>query len=427
MKKVLKNGMTVVLAPTDNTQIISIGFFINAGSRNETDENNGIAHFLEHMMFKGTKNRSAKNLFIELDTLGATYNAVTTSELTYYYLYGNSNDTKQLIDIMLDIYINSTFPKKEISNELKVIIEEMRMRSDSANYKLYSLLSKKFYKGTSLGRDIIGTVDTLSEFKTKDFVNFKNATYKPSRTVFVMTGNFSPNPIFKIIKPVLQSVPELDIDAVEYGTEAETILENMENQTKPQVLTKKNSSYKQLYALFVFPMFNLYDKHEVEIELITELLSGGFSSRLNHNLREKNGITYVSSAYPISYTDNGLFVIQLVLTPSELSNAIKIVMKILKDIKTNLIDEQELKKIQNITKNSILFSMTSPIQLLNYYGLNISRDRNFDLPVDANIKRIGKVKPEQLRNISNKIFRKEKLNIFLYGSVPKFEFNNIKL
>ena len=169
IQKILDNGLNIILIPQENTKLITMGFFVNAGSRNENENNSGVAHFLEHMMFKGTTNRTSTQMFTELDTMGAVYNAATGDQYTFYYIYGNSSDTKKMLDILLDIYINPKFEDKEINKEKKVIIEEMRMRYDASLMKLYSVLHKKFFKDTSLEREVIGTFETVMDSQKKRF------------------------------------------------------------------------------------------------------------------------------------------------------------------------------------------------------------------------------------------------------------------
>ena len=206
IKKILKNGITIVLVPMKNTNIVTAGFFIKAGSIDETSENNGIAHFLEHMMFKGTTSRTSTELFRQLDIIGAEYNAATTMENTYYYVYGNSNDIKKIVDIMLDIYINPTFKTNEINKEKKVIIEEMRMRYDRPMMKLYSLMHSKLFESTPLARDIIGTADNIYSFKRRDFSEFRQEFYQPESTVIVVTGDFNPTLVYKWIEKSVRSL-----------------------------------------------------------------------------------------------------------------------------------------------------------------------------------------------------------------------------
>lgn len=439
-KKHLDNGIDIMMLPMLNTKIICAGFFIKAGSRNEIDENNGIAHFLEHMMFKGTNNRTAEILFDELDTLGAVYNAATTTQYTYYYVYGNSDDTKKILDIILDIYLNTQFITKEIDKERKVIIEEMRMRSDSPLMKLYSMMHKKIFTGTSLARDIIGTVDSIKNFTRKDFIAFRSALYTPENTVFAITGNFSPKPIFNLIKKFLQFNPKpvksiyrksRSVDgpnaSIDYGVETPIIMANMQNQSEPYVYIKKNALLQQVYVLLAFPMYDLYKDNYREIDLLSQLLSAGFSSRLNKALREKNGITYASASYPLAYFDCGLFIIQMIVNPTELNNALKILLKELKKTKEELMSPEELKKIINVTKNETIFSLVRPIDVLLYAGLNLLIDRKFVPNIEKEVETIKKIKRNQIKQIAKQIFVHNKINLFMYGNIGETNYDFLDL
>ena len=428
IKKILDNGMTIILMPMLHTQIIAMGFFVNAGSRNETKENSGIAHFLEHMMFKGTKTRNSNTLFKQLDMLGTNYNAATTTQNTYYYIYGNSDDTKKILDIILDIYINPEFSTKEIKKEKKVIIEEMRMRMDMPLTKLYSEMHKNIFRDTSLlSRDIIGTADTVLNFKREDFIEFRESMYIPKNTVFVITGNFSAPPIYKMVVPILQSLTNSDIPSNTYSNEKNIILKNMLGQNQPYVYIKKNILYQQVYVLLGFPMYDLYKTKHREIDLLTALLSSGFSSRLNKSLREDNGITYSSVAYPIVYSDAGLYLIQMVLNPAELVKGLKILMKELKNIKTDKISNDEMVKIINVTKNESLYSLTNPLEMLIYFGLSALSNKRFKPNLKKDIAELKKITDNQIQNVAKEIFIRDKINLYIYGNVLETDFNFMDL
>lgn len=427
IKKILENNMTIIMVPVKNTNTISMGFFVKAGSRNETDENSGVAHFLEHMMFKGTTNRTADQLFNELDSLGSVYNAATTTQNTFYYIYGNSDDTKKLLDIILDIYINPRFSNKEINKERKVIFEEMRMRSDMPTMKLYTIIHKKLFKNTSLARDVIGDMDSVTNINKNDLINFRTVLYKPENTVFVITGNFNPFPIYKIIEKVFKPLENSLEHPVTYFNEKPIIIENMEKQEEPYVFIKKNTLFQQIYVLLVFPMYDLYLKQSQEIELLSKLLSTGFSSRLNKALRERQGITYSSGTYPISYSDSGLFLVQMEVNPSELITGLKIIMKELKKTKTTLMSKEEMKKIINVTKNETMFSLISPIEILMYFGLNFINDRNFKPNIDENFLDLKKITRVNIQNIAKEIFVRNKINLFIYGNVEETNYDFLDL
>jgi len=427
IKKVLDNDMDIIFAPMKNTKIVAMGFFVKAGSRNEIIDNNGIAHFLEHMMFKGTTHRSANQLFDELDSVGAVYNAVTTTQHTYYYIYGSMDDTKKLLDIALDIYINPAFHSSEINRERKVILEEMGMRYDSPLMKLYSAMHKKMFAQTSLAMDVIGTTDSIDNLRKKDFINFRRAMYKPENTVFVVSGNISPKPLYDIINRVLSPLTNANIESKSYLNEQQIIFKNMQEQVEPYVFIKKNNLFHQAYVLLAFPIYDLYSYKHNEIDLLSQLLSGGFSSRLNRALREENGITYVSDSYPIVYSDCGLFVLQMILSPVELVKGIKIALRELKRTKTELISKDEMEKIYNVTVSDTVNSLTTPMDMLKYYGLNFLANREFKPNLDQEIRDLKKVTRANIRDIANEIFDRNKINLFIYGNVntPNFNFINL--
>lgn len=435
-KKKLSNGMTIILVPIKDTKIITMGFFVKAGARNETEKNNGIAHFLEHMMFKGTTNRTSKELFDELDYLGTIYNAATTMQHTFYYIYGNSDDTKKLLDIILDIYINPLFGAKEISKEKNVIIEEMRLRFDTPYMKLYAEIHLKIFAGTSLARQIIGTVENIENFKKKDLVDFRKKWYTPEETVFVVTGNFNPTMIYRMIKDILV-LPERSNSAdvtkksqsyqMTRCEEKEIIIQNISTQTEPYVYIKKNVYIKQVYVILVFPLYDLYKTKSREIDLLTQLLASGSSSRLSTALREKKGITYEQNAYPIVYSDVGLYLIQMTINPSDLIMGLKIVFKELKKTKRKLISNEEMTKIYNISKNDSIYSLVKPSELLTYFGLNFLHNRNFNPDIDKELRKLKKIKPIDIQNVCKDIFVRDKINLFMYGNVTETDFDFIDL
>ena len=202
----------------------------------------------------------------------------------------------------------------------------------------------------------------------------------------------------------------------------------MKKQSEPYISIEENPSLEQVYVLLTFPLFDLYKQHEKEIELLAHILTSGSSSRLFTALREKHGITYGSSSYPFVYTDASVFIIRTTIHPNELNLGLKILLRELKKIKKHRIDHQELKKVKNITNNEILFSLTRPIDYLIYFGLNFLENREFKPDIDGEMAKIRHVKAETIQNLANTIFKKSKMNMFLYGNIKRgTEFDFIQL
>ena len=419
IKKTLSNGMCIILAPSKNTKIVTMGFYIKVGSRNEELENNGIAHFLEHMMFKGTTNRNTDQLFQELDSLGAVYNAATTTQYTYYYVYGNSNDIKQLLDIIFDIYINAKFDDSEIKKEKNVIIEEMRNYNDTPFSKLHNNLYKKLYENTSLSKKVMGNKNVVKNLSKKDLNDFRSIYYIPENTIFIVTGNFNSHVVFKIVKNTLSKIKNVSKPIKTYFEEKAIIINKMHKQSEPYINIMRNNNMKQSYVILAYPLYDLYDSKKHKIILLTQLLSAGFSSRLNKALRENEGISYVSEAYPIVYEDNGLFIIQTIINPVNLKKGINIILNELKNVKMHPITNNELKKIINISKNEIIYSFMNPTKIMSYLGTNFIFDREYQADINQDIKKFEKTTQRDIQKIACQIFRDDKINLFIYGNVEK--------
>jgi len=427
IKEQLDNGMIIALAPMKNVKLVTIGFFIKAGSRNETDDNHGIAHFLEHMMFAGTKNRTMHDMYYQLDNMGSEYNAVTTTEHTYYYVNGNADHAKRMLDIVLDIYINPIFNPAKIKTEGKVIIEELRMREDSTYTKIYNDLHRKMFKGTTLGRNIIGTERSITHLKKPDFIEFRNMYYIPKNTVFVIVGNFDPDQILPLIRKTLNKLTNPDLFPNTHFDEKPLILKQMQTQDIPYVHITRDPSIYQAYCLMAFPIYDLYKSNEYEIDIITHLLSTGFSSKLLTTLRVNHGITYTLDAYPITHADAGLFAIKIIVHPDELARSIKLILRELKKLKTMEIDQKDFKKVTNIIKNESVFATSDPLDMFTYYGLNFLHNKDFHPNIKQNIETMQKTSKRRIMDLAEKIFVRNKINLFMYGNIKETDYEFMTL
>lgn len=426
IKKILDNGLTVIMLPDKKSKFVSTGFFVNVGSRNEPDNMHGIAHFLEHMVFKGTTERKASEIFLQLDKQGINYNAATAHQYTYYYLSGLSHNIKSLLDIMLDLFVNPSLPKNEIDKERKVIIEEMRMSGDSPNSKLFKLMHEKLFSETSLQHSIIGTESSINSIGKKDFNEFRKNLYMPNKTVFCIEGNFNHDLIFKTIEKILGPIENnKTAEKFTYESDANIISARFNSQSHPVIHTKIDNNLDQAYVMIVYPLIesNMYKQHAIEIDMLSHLLTNGFSSRLGKKLREEHGLTYNIDAGPMIYNDAGTFNISMVIHPDQLIFGIKLILKELKKLTKEEITTDELTKLKNIMQNEYTISNLQGLDKLKYFGLNFVADRNFKPDEETDIQKIKQIKKSQIKNISAKIFQKNKLNLFIYGNI-KFDGND---
>jgi predicted Zn-dependent peptidase len=395
-EKKLDNGLTIKMTPMKQSDIICVGFFVKVGARNETDEKNGISHFLEHMMFQGTTNRPGIELVKQLSHYGIQYNAVTTQTYTYYYFYGDPSNHKKILDIVLDIYLNTDFSLKQLENEKKVILEELRLRYDAPISKLNRLIHQKFFYNTTLARNIIGNEETLSNITKEDIMEYKRLYYQPKNTVFVVTGNFQTKIIYKLLSSSLNQLPNIHPVLKSYQHEKSILLQRLSEQKELYIESHKNNSLGMAYIAIVFPMFHHYK--ECNLDILSNTLSSGLNSRLVIALRQNNGISYNIESYALIYSGLGLFVIQTAVKSIEIKRSIKLILNELTKLTKEKISKEEIISATKTLKNESLYENSDPIKVLLQTGSG---------PID------------DINEFAKKVFMESKTNIFIYGKIDE--------
>jgi predicted Zn-dependent peptidase len=423
INKILTNNIKVIMIPMENTDIVSLGIFNKVGSRYENKKTSGIAHFLEHMIFKGTKNMSSKIVAEKLDEVGAKYNAETSYETTHYYVSGHKNSINLFIDILSDIYINPAFKEEDIITERGVIMEEFNMVKDEPSEIIQNLLHKIIFDDSSLKYPIIGTKENILSFTRKDFINFRKQFYVPNRTVIVIAGNFDNKKIFNKIKNKFQ------VKKYNNNSDIKLLIEKKENKICPNLIFKEKNTVSQTHVILSFNSESIFSEIYESYDLLSDILTSGSSSRLFDLLRNQLGVAYSVSAVNLSYTHEGAFIIHMGVDNNRVEESIKAVLSELINIKKNGISEKELQKAKQIRTTSMMLSLDSPSSVMNYYGINeiyfnIATDKHKDYTVETLIEKYNKIKLKSLNNLINDLFKKEKLNIIVYGKKKTFSINS---
>lgn len=396
--KILDNGLKVLMIPNKNFESVAVGIFVKVGSRHETKKNNGISHFLEHMLFKD------KKLVERLDCLGAKYNAETSYETTHYYIYGSKNDYIDFIDIISDIYNSKTFKKEDIEKEKSVIIEEYNMLIDDSDEIINDEINKKLFNNSSLNLPIIGNKKNIKSFEKKDLENYWKRYYVPPNTIVVISGNFNEDDAVKKIDEKLGKV--------KYDDKKDYLIEEPKqvNQMEPKVhLMKENMS--QTNIMITYRSTNMYEISNIYYEIIGDILSSGCSSRLFKLLRNKLGISYYNYSYNLSYLYEGVFIINVGVDPLRTKECIDEILKEIKNLRENGITETELDKSKKIRSTNYMFSIENPLDIMNHFGIL----ELFGLKDD--FKEIDKIKVKDINKLINKVFDNKNLNIFIHGEM----------
>ena len=277
----LENGLTIIGEEIPYLKSISLGIWVKAGSIIETKENSGVSHFIEHMLFKGTKNRSSKELAREIDNLGGILNAFTSKECTCFYVKLLDEHIDIGIEVLSDMILNSCFDKKDIEKEKSVILEELKMYEDSPDDLSYDLLLENIYKDHSLGMNILGDRNTLKNFKRENILDYYNKYYVPNNSVISICGNFNFEEIVEKIK-----------DKFKTWEAKEASINTTEPKFNPCII-KKNKDIKQVNLainLKAIPMIN--DREVYALSVVNNVFGGSISSRLFQKIREEKGLVY---------------------------------------------------------------------------------------------------------------------------------------
>jgi len=407
--KNLNNGMKIIFIPLD-TLTISIGFFIKVGSRFESTKNNGIAHFLEHMMFRGTTNRPSDQLLLEMERIGCAYNAATSYEFTYYEMHGSYKDGLHLLDIMVDLYLNPTFDQKDIDIEKGVVMEEINMNLDKPERTVGNDLYELVFNNSGLGRPIFGSKENIKNITRQDLIDFRTKYYTPTNTTICIAGKFKYDVMINSIIEIFDKFPKAEIY---------TDTQFISKQNVPEISIKYDSTIKQTLIMFGFRTMGVTDNRTYQLDLLASILSGGSMSRLFNLLRNKMGVSYFNNSNQDSNTDCGVFRVYMGIENSRVNEVIEAVLKEFKKLKTELITDDELLRVKKAYETGFLFRLETPKDYMIHYGLgNIFYGENL-LSIPEELEMYRQITKEEVMKICRDFLTLDKLNIAIYGSVDK--------
>jgi len=364
----LKNGLRIVLEPVENVRSVSIGIWILTGSRNETLENNGVSHFLEHMLFKGTKTRSAQDIAEAFDSIGGNVNAFTAKEYTCYYARVLDTYQEHALEVLADMFFNSVLSEDELAREKKVIMEEIKMYEDSPDNLVHHLLSKAMFGNHSLGRSILGTAANLEAMTRETLVDYMEDYYVPNNIVISIAGNVEKDFIEKVEKHFASfSRPN-----------RETIRE------KPLFIYDSITNEKEIeqaHVCFGFPGLAAKDEAAVSLAVINSSLGVGMSSRLFQEVREKRGLAYSVYSFHNAYVDSGMLGIYAGTNKEQLPVLREAVDETIARLVEESLTEKELLNKKEQLKGNILLSLENTSSRMSRNGRNellLNRHRTLD-------------------------------------------------
>lgn len=404
-KHILKNGLRVITVPMKDNPTVTVLVLVEAGSKYEDKKVNGISHFLEHMCFKGTMKRpKAIDISKELDALGSQYNAFTAQEYTGYYAKSDAKHFKKILDIVSDIYLNSTFPEVEMEKEKGVIIEEINMYEDMPNRHVQDLMMSLLYGDQPAGWNIAGEKKNITGMKREDFVKYKKEHYVPKVTTIVVAGQVSEKEALKEVKKIFENLK---------NTKKVGKKKVIESQKSPKVLVKYKDT-DQTHFVLGMRTYDLFNKNNATLSLLSGVLGGGMSSRLFQKLREEMGVGYYVRAYNDAYTDHGFFQISAGVDNKRIDEVINAVLEECRKLKIYEVDEEELEKTKECLIGNMKLSLESSDDIANFYGGQELLKKKIVL-AEEKAKELRKVTARDIKDMANKVFINKNLNLALIG------------
>lgn len=412
----LTNKTKLLLKPLKNTQAITVLVMYPVGSRYESQKLNGVSHFIEHMMFKGTKKRpNSLTLTREIDRLGAEYNAFTSKEYTGYYIKTDVRYAKTAIDILSDMLNNSLFDAKEMKKEKTVIVEELRMYKDNPIMNIENVFEELMFDGCPLGWDIGGLEDNVLKFQSSDVIKFKNKYYIPKNTTIVVAGNINED-VKNTIEDYFGSIKnntKLDKNFVpaKFGCARKN------NRLKIQ---QKKSDQAQL--MLGFPGLKYNHKSNAVMSVLNTILGGSMSSRLFSEIREKRGLAYMVRSGSDNFRDIGYAYVRAGLDTKNINEAIKVIKNELEKLKNKGVGVKELKDAKTHIRGGLSLTMEDSSAQASWYARESMFSDSIKTP-EEKLLELDKVSNEQIKKIAKKIFKENQMRVAIIGDVKE---NSIK-
>ncbi len=404
-KKVLPNGLKVIEVPSSDAESVVVDFFVKTGSRSETEKENGISHFLEHFLFKGSKKYpTAMAISSLVDSIGGEMNANTGKEHTQFYIKAASRHFKLIFEVLTDMIQNPLLDPAELEREKGVIVEEINMYKDTPMYEIENILEGQMWQGDALGRDIAGTKETVTKFTREMFLDYINRHYQTPNMLLGVSGSYDKKVLNDLISKYWKNYPK---NKFHNWTKAV----DSQNQYRLKVQFKET---EQAHLALGFKGFKYGDKRNAAQSVLSAILGGGMSSRLFSEVREKRGLAYYVRASGGSYQDTGVFNIGAGVQIPKIEEAIKVILDELEKIKSIKVEDAELKKAKEFIKGKSALALEDNQVRLDWFLEAAAFKPEILTPKEAFAK-IDKVTASDVQKVAKDLFQKEKLTLAVIG------------
>ena len=445
----LENGLRVIVVP-GHTQVVCCGYAIGAGSRHETPEEMGMAHFCEHLTFKGSRHRSAMQILNSLESVGGDLNAFTNKEHTVYYATVLFQHLPRAIDLLTDIVFDSTYPQQEIDKEVEVVCDEIESYNDSPAELIYDEYENILFKGHPLGHHILGCPEQLRQYTTNDVTHFARKHYRPENAVFFVqlpadSMLFSKGKVVKLLERAFQKAREEAYKETHEEThkEAHKGIQNLAPEGVPNAAAHNTNeapsgavggasswveglgkcywvdrSTHQAHVIVGCPAFSMHDNRRIALFLLNNILGGpAMNSRLNLSLRERRGLVYTVESSMATYSDTGVWTTYFGCDNDDVKKCLRLVRRELNRLMERPLSEAQL----NAAKRQLKGQMGIATDNRENYTIDVAKNflhKGWEQDIDLLLKRIDELTADEVQQVAQMLFQKERMTTLIYSRSP---------
>jgi predicted Zn-dependent peptidase len=407
----LSNGLVILTERMEHVRSVSMGVWVKTGSRDELPEINGVSHFVEHMVFKGTKSRSAQNIAREVDAIGGNLDAFTSKETICFNIKVLDEHVPKALDVLTDLVTQPIFAPDDIGRECKVILEEIKMDEDNPDMLVHEIFTQSFWKDHPLGKPILGTRETVKRFDQGMLFDFYGGRFQGKNMIFSAAGNLDHDAFVTLVAEKLAHLPaspSLDSDLILPFTATPKV--------HARIVSKQKKSLEQLQLCLGVPAPPVNDEQRYTVALLNTILGGGMSSRLFQNVREDRGLAYSIFSEVNSFRDTGSLCVYAGTSAQNAEQVIRLTVDEFRRLKDDLVPEEELQRAKDQLKGNILMSLESSGALMS----NLARQEMYFqrfYAVPEILEQVGQVTSADLMRMAEQLFVPESVAVAMLGNL----------
>ena len=414
-KQVLPNGLVAITETMSHVRSVSVGVWVRNGSRREIPEENGLAHFIEHMVFKGTERRTAEAIAREMDSIGGMLDAFTSKEQICFNAKVLDEHLPIAFDVITDLILHPKFDSEDLKKERKVVLEEIKMDLDNPEYLLHEIFTRGFWPGHPLGRPILGTPETVKKFSRDALCSRFQNWFAPDHLVVTAAGNVAHDEVLSLV--------QREFGALDPAGPAE---DGGAPNTQAPILLEKKRDLEQVHVCLGVPSVPLAHQDRFSFAVLNNLLGGGMSSRLFQNIREKRGLAYAVFSELTPYSDAGMMTVYAGTATETVGQVIDLTIQEFRSLKEMRVSEEELRRSKNHLKGSLMLSLESTSsRMSNLARQELYFGRFFSL--DEILEAIEAVTAEELQSLAQRYFQTDQIAVTVLGPLNGFTLDRARL